>query len=105
MPSSGWPSAPEDLKAAEAEGLADKDGNALVRIGLAYTAMGQYDKGIALIEQGIAKGGLRNPTTPSCTWAWRYLRAGNKTAAAQAFRKVTGTDGAADLARLWQRVG
>ena len=97
-------SAPEDLKAAEAEGTTDKDGNTLVRTGLAYTGLGQYDKGIALIQQGIAKGGLRNPSDANLHLGLAYLRAGNKTAAAQAFRKVTGTDGAADLARLWQRV-
>jgi tetratricopeptide (TPR) repeat protein len=44
--------APEALKAAAA-----KDGAALVRVGLALSAMGQHDKAIALIEQGIAKGG------------------------------------------------
>jgi len=97
-------SAPEDLKAAEAEGLTDKDGNALVRTGLAYTGLGQYDKGIALIQQGIAKGGLRNPADANLHLGLAYLRAGNKTGAAQAFRKVSGSDGAADLARLWQRV-
>ena len=97
-------SAPEDLKAAEAEGLTDKDGNALVRTGFAYTALGQYDKGIALMQQGIAKGGLRNPADANLHLGLAYLRAGNKQAAATAFRKVTGNDGAADLARLWQRV-
>jgi hypothetical protein len=33
-----------------------------------------------------------------------YLRAGNKAKANEAFRGVKGTDGAADLARLWTRV-
>ena len=54
-------SAPEDLKAAEAEGLTDKDGDALVRTGSPTRRLGQYDKGIALIQQGIAKGGLSSP--------------------------------------------
>src|SRR5262249_17865949 len=41
--------APTDLKTAEAEAANNKDGSALVRIGLAYTGLGQYDKGIGLI--------------------------------------------------------
>jgi hypothetical protein len=33
-----------------------------------------------------------------------YLRAGQKAKAQQAFKSVGGTDGTADLARLWMRV-
>ncbi|MFN3566676.1 MAG: tetratricopeptide repeat protein [Burkholderiaceae bacterium] len=53
--------APQALAAAEAEAVTAKDGAALVRIGLAYSALGQHDKAIALIEQGIARGGLKRP--------------------------------------------
>jgi lipopolysaccharide biosynthesis regulator YciM len=93
--------APKTLVEAEAEA---KDGNALVRIGLAYTALGQHDKGIALIQKGIAKGDLRNPDDAKLELGIAYLRAGNKAKANEAFRSVKGTDGAADLARLWMRV-
>ena len=41
--------------------MAAKDGNDLVQIGYAYVTMGQADKGIPLIEQGLAKGGLKRP--------------------------------------------
>jgi hypothetical protein len=95
-------SAPRDLATAEAEGSAD--GNALVRIGLAYTGLGQYDKGIALIQQGIAKGGLKHADDARLHLGLAYLRAGNKAKANEAFRSVKGNDGAADLARLWMRV-
>lgn len=94
-----------DLAAAEAEALAAKDGNALVRIGLGYSGLGQHDKAIALIQQGIARGGLRNPHDAQLHLGLAYWRAGQRAQAAQAFRKVGGNDGAADLARLWQRVG
>lgn len=94
--------APRELAAAEAEDSADA--NALVRIGLAYTGLGQYDKGIALIQKGIAKGGLKHPDEARLHLGLAYLRAGNKAKAAEAFKSVKGTDGAADLARLWTRV-
>jgi tetratricopeptide (TPR) repeat protein len=93
--------APTALAAAEAEA---KDGNALVRIGLAYSGLGQHDKGIALIQKGIAQGDLRNPDHARLHLGIAFHRAGNKAKAAEAFRSVRGTDGAADLARLWMRV-
>jgi tetratricopeptide (TPR) repeat protein len=93
--------APRDLAAAESE---SPDGNALVRIGLAYTGMGQYDKGIALIQKGIAAGKLKYPDDARLALGIAYHRAGNRAKAAEAFRAVKGTDGAADLARFWMRV-
>jgi len=96
--------APSELKAAEAEGLAAKDGNLLVRTGLAYTGLGQYDKGTDLIQKGIAKGGLRYPVDANLHLGIALTRAGQKGRAAQAFKAVTGNDGAADLAHLWQRL-
>ncbi len=96
--------APEALKAAEAEAAAAKDGAALVRVGLALSAMGQHDRGIALIEQGIAKGGLKRPEDARLHLGIALLRAGQKGRAAQVLKTVGGTDGAADLARLWMRV-
>lgn len=92
--------APKALAEAEAEA---KDGNALVRIGMGYSGVGQHDKAIALIQKGIAKGDLRNPEDARLHLGIAYLRAGNKAKAAEAFRSVKGTDGTADLARLWQR--
>lgn len=96
--------APADLKAAEAEELRARDGNGLVRVGLAYTGLGQYDKGIELIQKGIAKGGLRYPNDAQLHLGIALMRAGQKGKAAQAFKSVGGTDGAADLARMWLRL-
>ena len=45
----------------EKDALAAKDGNDLVKVGLNYVYEGQADKGLALIEQGITKGGLKRP--------------------------------------------
>jgi len=75
-----------------------------VRIGMAYTGLGQYDKGIALIQQGIAKGGHKHVDDARLHLGIAYVRAGNRAKANEAFRSVKGTDGAADLARLWTRV-
>jgi hypothetical protein len=96
--------APAALTAAEAEADAAKDGNDLVRIGFAWTSLGQIDKGIALMQKGIAKGGLKRKDDANLHLGIAYLRAGQKAKATQAFKSVTGTDGAADLARLWMRV-
>ena len=94
--------APKDLATAEAEGA--EDPNALVRIGMAYTGLGQYDKGIALMQKGLGKPGLKNPEDARLHLGIAYLRAGNRTKAVETLRAVKGTDGAADLARLWTKV-
>ena len=105
--------APQQLATAEAEAREQKDGDALVRIGLGYSGLGQHDKAIQLIQQGVAllqqdkaakgKGGRVDEANLHLGLA--YLRAGQKAKANQAFKQVGGSDGAADLARLWTRVG
>jgi hypothetical protein len=47
------------IASGEAKAAASKNGAGLVNIGWAYVTMGQYDKGIGFIQQGIAKGGLK----------------------------------------------
>ena len=94
--------APKDLATAEAEGA--EDPNALVRVGMAYTGLGQYDKGIALMQKGLGKPGLKNPEDARLHLGIAYLRAGNRTKAVETLKAVKGTDGAADLARLWTKV-
>ncbi len=83
-----------------------KDGNELVQIGYAYTTMGMADKGIPLIEQGIAKGGLKRPDDAKLRLGMALLQSGakNKARAVQQLRSVPGADGTADLGRLWALV-
>ena len=89
-----------DQRAAAA--AAAKDGNDLVNIGFAYATMGQADKGIALMEQGIAKGGLKRPEDAKLHLGVALLKSGkHKAKAVQTLRSVQGADGAADLGRLW----
>jgi hypothetical protein len=82
---------------------AAKDGNDLVQIGYAYATMGQADKGVALIEQGIAKGGLKRPDDAQLRLGLALLQSGakNKARAVQVLRAVKGTEGTADIGRLW----
>jgi hypothetical protein len=96
--------APKALAEAEKEAAADKDGNNLVRIGFGYSGLGQHDKGIALMQQGIAKGGLKRKDDATLHLGIALHRAGQKQRAAQVLRTVGGTDGTADLARLWMKV-
>lgn len=93
-----------DAKALQqemAEATAAADGTALVNLGFAQVTAGQSAKGIALMEQGIAKGGLSHPADANLHLGIAYLWAGKKTEAIKAFKSVQGTDGAADLARYW----
>lgn len=92
---------PKNLAQAEAEAAAAKDGTALVNLGFNYVGYGQFDKGIALMEQGIRKGGLKRPEDDKLHLGIAYLLAGQKAKAVQMFKTVQGMDGTADLARLW----
>jgi tetratricopeptide (TPR) repeat protein len=94
----------EDEKAltqSTRDAAAAKDGVALVNVGFALVNAGQFDKGIALMEQGIQKGGLKRPDDARLHLGIAYLLAGRKANAVAAFKAVQGADGSADLARLW----
>jgi hypothetical protein len=78
-----------------------KDGAPLVAVGFAMVTAGQFDKGLALMEQGIRKGGIKRPDDANLHLAIAYLAAGQKAKAIQAFKTVQGADGTGDLARLW----
>lgn len=78
-----------------------KDGTGLVNLGWAYVTMDQFDKGIALIEQGVAKGGMKRPEDARLRLGMAYAVAGRKADAAKALESVKGEDGVADLARYW----
>jgi hypothetical protein len=98
----------------EAAGRADldriifeaRDGNALVQAGSQVASFGDADKGLALIEQGIAKGNLKRPEDAKLRLGLALLHSGKQKAKAQqTLRSVQGADGAADIARLWTMVG
>lgn len=80
---------------------AAKDGRPLVNVGYAMVSAGQFDKGLALMEQGIQKGVSSRPEEAKLHLAIAYLAAGQKAKAIATFKTVQGSDGTADLARLW----
>jgi hypothetical protein len=87
--------------ADEQSALAAKDGNDLLTIGLNQVFEGQKAKGLALMQQGIAKGGLKRPEDAKLHLAIAQLIAGENAKALATLRTVSGNDGTSDLARLW----
>ena len=79
----------------------DKDGTALVNAGFNQVFSGQAAKGLAMMQQGINKGGLKRPEDAKLHLAVAHLVAGDSAKAQAALKTVGGTDGTADLARLW----
>ncbi|MDE2081156.1 MAG: hypothetical protein KGI90_07380 [Burkholderiales bacterium] len=87
-------------RATDAAGL--PQGDALVQVGYAYALQGEVDKGIALIKQGIAKDGLKHPEEARLRLGMaQLLSPKTKAAGLQTLRAVRGSDGVADIARLW----
>jgi hypothetical protein len=87
--------------AEERDAAAEKSGEALVSVGMNLVYSGQAAKGVGLIQQGIAKGGLKRPEDAKLHLCIAQLAAGDKSKAQATFKSVQGKDGTADLARLW----
>lgn len=91
----------QNLAKNEADAASAKDGSALLNVGFEYVTRGQADKGLRLMEEGIRKGGLKHAEDEKLHLGIAHLIAGNKAKAIQILRGVQGSDGSADLARLW----
>lgn len=85
----------------EKEALAAKSGDALLSLGMNLVYSGQAAKGVQLIQQGIAKGSLKRPDDARLHLGIAQVAAGDKAKAQTTFKTVQGSDGTADLARLW----
>ena len=70
-------------------------------MGYNFVIHGQFERGIALIEAGMAKGGLKAPEEAKLHLGMAYLAAGNRAKGEEVLKTVTGTDGSGDLARYW----
>jgi len=85
----------------EKQALAAKDGNELLTIGMNQVFDGQKAKGVQLMQQGIAKGGLKRAEDAKLHLGIAQLLAGDNAKAQSTFKGVVGADGTSDLARLW----
>jgi len=92
------------MAARQTEATASKSGNDLVDVGFSQVFTGEPKAGIALMEQGIAKGGLKRADDAKLHLGIAWLMAGQNARAQTVFKTVTGADGTADLARLWSLV-
>jgi hypothetical protein len=92
------------MAARQAEATASKSGNDLVDVGFSQVFNVEPKAGIALMEQGIAKGGLKRADDAKLHLGIAWLMAGQNARAQTVFKTVTGADGTADLARLWSLV-
>ncbi|TFW09982.1 hypothetical protein E4K72_03235 [Oxalobacteraceae bacterium OM1] len=85
----------------EAEAGKSKDGIALVNLGFELVMMGEADKGLPMIAEGIKKDNLKRPEDAKLHYGVALLMAGKKNEAVQVLKSVQGNDGTADLARYW----
>lgn len=85
----------------EKQAAAAKTGDAMMALGMNLVYAGQAAKGVQLMQEGIAKGGLKRPEDAKLHLGIGQLAAGDKAKAQATFKTVQGTDGTADLARLW----
>jgi tetratricopeptide (TPR) repeat protein len=83
------------------EAATQKDGSGLVNTGLDYVGYGEADKGITLIERGLQKGNIKRPEDAKLHLGVAYIAAGQKAKAIEVLKGVQGTDGTAELARVW----
>lgn len=88
-------------KKDESSARASKDGNALVFLGQSAVGEGRVADGVALMEQGFAKGGVRRAEEQRLRLGAAQAMAGNRDAAKQTLAAVKGPEGMTELAHLW----
>lgn len=86
---------------AENDARAAKEGDALVKLGLAMSFRGEAAAGIKMIEEGLSKGNLKRPEDAKLYLGLAQFVGGDAAKAQTSWRGVKGGEGAADLARLW----
>jgi hypothetical protein len=91
----------KNIDSGVASAQKSKDGVGLVNLGYNYITLGQFDKGIDLMKQGIAKGVSKNPDDAKLRLGYALAMAGKKDESVELLKTITGDDGRADLARYW----
>ena len=89
------------LSQAAAQAERSNSGDGLVHVGYSYVTYGDTDKGLSLMEEGMAKGNLKHQGESQLHLGVAYLKAGQKDKAIEALKAVDDTDGSTDLAKLW----
>ncbi|MFT3905065.1 MAG: tetratricopeptide repeat protein [Steroidobacteraceae bacterium] len=89
------------LAASEKSAAAAATGDSLVQVGVAYMTYGDNAKAVALITQGIQKGGLKSADEAYLELGIAQFRSKNQAEAAKAFDKVSDNSIWGRLAKLW----
>ena len=86
----------------ESSARSAKDGNALVSLGLLETVDGNAQHGAQMIEEGIAKGGVRNPEEATLHLGYAQIKAGRNADAVKTLQAIKGgPNGLVALAHVW----
>jgi tetratricopeptide (TPR) repeat protein len=105
--SQAWQLSMEDEKAipalTEAARLTN-DGELNVRLGNAYLNTGQYDECVKAVQEGIRKGGLKNPDNAQISLGMCLYNSHKYNGAVQAFREAAKTPKSRKLANQWINV-
>ena len=93
--------AEENARAAK-EAPPPKNAIALLNNGFDAVLKGDAKKGLEMIEAGMKASDQKRPDDARLRYGIALVLADQKSRAGEVFKTVQGTDGAADLARLWE---
>ena len=86
----------------ESSARSAKDGNALVSLGVLETGGGDAQQGARMIEEGIAKGGVRNPEEATLHLGYAQIKAGRDADAVKTLQTIkSGPSGIVQIAHVW----
>ncbi|MFY8094717.1 MAG: tetratricopeptide repeat protein [Niveispirillum sp.] len=90
----------QGLEERQRQVLADKDANAVAKLGMIRASLGQVDQGIALLQQAL-KGKLMSPAAVRLRLAMLQYRAGQAQAAAQTLASLPAGSDEARMGQIW----
>lgn len=94
--------AEENARAAKPGQAPPKGAIALMNHGYDAVLKGDAKKGLDLMEAGMKAADQKRPEEAKLHYGIALVLAGQKPKAGEVFKTVMGTDGASDLARLWE---
>jgi hypothetical protein len=93
------------LASNESGAKSAKEGDALVTLGMSVSLEGQPDKGLALVEEGMAKGSFKRPDEAKLHLGIAQWRAGKSDDALKTFQSINGGGASVvALAHVWALV-